>query len=160
MLGQGEVELLRFSRLPTPSPRAVSRANPNHFVCSAKRRQQHHVQSSPLSLFLRLTFPQHAHELARRCTHPPALTIMPRGWYLAQGLTPLGEDSSDDYEGPCKLPDGRLVCGPPGLVWCGKCYVDCSFTTTKRNRSTATVLLPEFPLSQPPSWTKPIPGML
>ncbi|KAK5663807.1 hypothetical protein OQA88_10 [Cercophora sp. LCS_1] len=52
---------------------------------------------------------------------------MPRGWYLAQGLIPLGEDSSDDDEGPCELPDGRLVCGPHGLVWCGKCCVDYSF---------------------------------
>ncbi|KAK4170671.1 ribonuclease H-like domain-containing protein [Triangularia setosa] len=52
---------------------------------------------------------------------------MPRGWYLAQGLIPLGESSSDDEEGPCELPDGRLVCGPHGLVWCGKCCVDYSF---------------------------------
>ena len=52
---------------------------------------------------------------------------MPRGWYLAQGLIPLGSSSSDDEEGPCELPDGRLVCGPHGLVWCGKCCVDYSF---------------------------------
>lgn len=52
---------------------------------------------------------------------------MPRGWYLAQGLIPLGYSSSDDEEGPCELPDGRLVCGPHGLVWCGKCCVDYSF---------------------------------
>ncbi|KAI0532380.1 ribonuclease H-like protein [Xylaria digitata] len=52
---------------------------------------------------------------------------MPRGWYLAQGLIPLGEDSSDDDEGPCELPDGRLVCGPHGFVVCGKCCVDYSF---------------------------------
>ncbi|KAL2176100.1 ribonuclease H-like domain-containing protein [Thermothelomyces heterothallicus CBS 202.75] len=52
---------------------------------------------------------------------------MPRGWYLAQGLIPLGSSSSDDEEGPCELPDGRLVCGPHGLVSCGKCCVDYSF---------------------------------
>ncbi|AEO53788.1 hypothetical protein MYCTH_2295591 [Thermothelomyces thermophilus ATCC 42464] len=52
---------------------------------------------------------------------------MPRGWYLAQGLIPLGSSSSDDEEGPCELPDGRLVCGPHGLVTCGKCCVDYSF---------------------------------
>ncbi|KAI1426563.1 ribonuclease H-like protein [Xylaria sp. FL1777] len=52
---------------------------------------------------------------------------MPRGWYLAQGLIPLGYSSSDDEEGPCELPDGRLVCGPHGLVSCGKCCSDYSF---------------------------------
>ncbi|KAF2439067.1 ribonuclease H-like protein [Karstenula rhodostoma CBS 690.94] len=52
---------------------------------------------------------------------------MPLGWYLAQGLIPLGESSSDDEEGPCELPDGRLVCGPHGLVICGKCCSDYSF---------------------------------
>lgn len=52
---------------------------------------------------------------------------MPRGWYLAQGLIPLGYSSSDDEEGPCELPNGRLVCGPHGLVRCGKCCVDYSF---------------------------------
>lgn len=52
---------------------------------------------------------------------------MPRGWYLAQGLIPLGSSSSDDEEGPCELPNGRLVCGPHGLVSCGKCCVDYSF---------------------------------
>ncbi|KAH9906518.1 ribonuclease H-like protein [Xylariomycetidae sp. FL2044] len=52
---------------------------------------------------------------------------MPRGWYLAQGLIPLGEESSDDDEGPCELPSGRLVCGPHGLVICGRCCVDYSF---------------------------------
>ncbi|KAI0466992.1 ribonuclease H-like protein [Xylaria cf. heliscus] len=52
---------------------------------------------------------------------------MPLGWYLAQGLVPLGPDSSDDDEGPCELPDGRLVCGPHGFVVCGKCCVDYSF---------------------------------
>ncbi|KAJ2976158.1 hypothetical protein NUW58_g8160 [Xylaria curta] len=52
---------------------------------------------------------------------------MPRGWYLAQGLIPLGEDSSDDDEGPCELPNGRLVCGPHGLVVCGRCCMDFSF---------------------------------
>ena len=52
---------------------------------------------------------------------------MPRGWYLAQGLIPLTESSSDDDEGPCELPDGRLVCGPHGLVTCYKCCVDYSF---------------------------------
>ncbi|KJZ70176.1 hypothetical protein HIM_10436 [Hirsutella minnesotensis 3608] len=52
---------------------------------------------------------------------------MPVGWYLAQGLTPLTPSSSDDEEGPCELPDGRLVCGPHGLVSCGKCCVDYSF---------------------------------
>ncbi|KAJ6787857.1 hypothetical protein PWT90_09641 [Aphanocladium album] len=52
---------------------------------------------------------------------------MPRGWYLAQGLIPLGYSSSDDDEGPCELPNGRLVCGPHGLVQCGKCCSDYSF---------------------------------
>ncbi|KAJ4355392.1 uncharacterized protein N0V89_003408 [Didymosphaeria variabile] len=52
---------------------------------------------------------------------------MPLGWYLAQGMIPLGESSSDDEEGPCELPDGRLVCGPHGLVRCGKCCSDYSF---------------------------------
>jgi ribonuclease HI len=52
---------------------------------------------------------------------------MPLGWYLAQGLIPLGPSSSDDEEGPCELPNGRLVCGPHGLVCCGKCCVDYSF---------------------------------
>ncbi|KAK0657949.1 ribonuclease H-like domain-containing protein [Cercophora newfieldiana] len=51
----------------------------------------------------------------------------PIGWYLAQGLIPLGYDSSDDDEGPAELPDGRLVCGPHGFVTCGKCCVDFSF---------------------------------
>ena len=55
------------------------------------------------------------------------LLRMPRGYYLAQGLYPLGERSSDDEEGPCELPDGRLVCGPHGLVICGKCCKDYSF---------------------------------
>ncbi|KAI0103203.1 ribonuclease H-like domain-containing protein [Nemania sp. FL0031] len=52
---------------------------------------------------------------------------MPLGWYLAQGLIPLGESSSDDEEGPCELPDGRLVCGPHGRVVCGRCCSDYSF---------------------------------
>ncbi|GAB1314707.1 ribonuclease H [Madurella fahalii] len=52
---------------------------------------------------------------------------MPLGWYLAQGLIPLTPSSSDDEEGPCELPNGRLVCGPHGLVTCGKCCVDYSF---------------------------------
>ncbi|KAK7974012.1 RNase H domain protein [Apiospora arundinis] len=52
---------------------------------------------------------------------------MPLGWYLAQGLCPLGPSSSDDEEGPCELPNGRLVCGPHGLVVCGKCCSDYSF---------------------------------
>ncbi|KAM3536093.1 hypothetical protein MY4038_000559 [Beauveria bassiana] len=52
---------------------------------------------------------------------------MPRGWYLAQGMFPLGYSSSDDDEGPCELPNGRLVCGPHGLVQCGKCCSDYSF---------------------------------
>jgi len=52
---------------------------------------------------------------------------MPRGWYLAQGLIPLGYSSSDDEEGPCELPDGRLVCGPHGFVVCGRCCSDYSF---------------------------------
>ncbi|KAI1114443.1 ribonuclease H-like protein [Nemania sp. NC0429] len=52
---------------------------------------------------------------------------MPLGWYLGQGLIPLLPDSSDDDEGPCELPDGRIVCGPHGLVVCGKCCVDYSF---------------------------------
>lgn len=51
----------------------------------------------------------------------------PIGWYLAQGLIPLGYDSSDDDEGPAELPNGQLVCGPHGLVWCGRCCVDYSF---------------------------------
>ncbi|KAI1798815.1 RNase H domain protein [Daldinia bambusicola] len=52
---------------------------------------------------------------------------MPLGWYLAQGLYPLGPSSSDDEEGPCRLPNGKLVCGPHGLVVCGKCCTDYSF---------------------------------
>ncbi|KAH7126076.1 putative ribonuclease H1 [Dactylonectria macrodidyma] len=52
---------------------------------------------------------------------------MPRGWYLAQGLIPLGYSSSDDEEGPCELPNGKLVCGPHGLVRCGRCCSDYSF---------------------------------
>lgn len=52
---------------------------------------------------------------------------MPLGWYLAQGLIPLGPSSSDDEEGPCELPNGRLVCGPHGLEVCGRCCVDYSF---------------------------------
>lgn len=51
----------------------------------------------------------------------------PLRWYLAQGLIPLTEDSSDDDEGPYQLADGRLVCGLHGLVVCGKCCVDYSF---------------------------------
>lgn len=51
---------------------------------------------------------------------------MPRGYYLGQGLIPLGYSSSDDDEGPCELPDGRIVCGPHGLVYCGKCCTDYS----------------------------------
>lgn len=52
---------------------------------------------------------------------------MPRGYYLGQGLIPLGYSSSDDEEGPCELPDGRIVCGPHGLVVCPRCYTDYSF---------------------------------
>ena len=52
---------------------------------------------------------------------------MPRGWYLAQGLIPLVPSDSDDEEGPCELPNGRLVCGPHGLVVCHKCCSDYSF---------------------------------
>ncbi|KAI8965361.1 ribonuclease H-like protein [Daldinia sp. FL1419] len=51
---------------------------------------------------------------------------MPLGWYLAQGLYPLGPSSSDDEEGPCTLPNGRIVCGPHGRVVCGKCCTDYS----------------------------------
>ncbi|OIW33173.1 RNase H domain protein [Coniochaeta ligniaria NRRL 30616] len=52
---------------------------------------------------------------------------MPLGYYLGQGLIPLTASSSDDEEGPCELPDGRVVCGPHGLIICGKCCVDYSF---------------------------------
>ncbi|GAP93144.1 putative RNase h domain protein [Rosellinia necatrix] len=52
---------------------------------------------------------------------------MPRGYYLAQGFIPLDEHSSDDDEGPCELPDGRIVCGPHGHIVCGRCCVDYSF---------------------------------
>ena len=52
---------------------------------------------------------------------------MPFGYYLAQGLIPLGPSSSDDEEGPCELPDGRVVCGPHGLVTCGKCCTSYDF---------------------------------
>ncbi|OAR02228.1 hypothetical protein LLEC1_03818 [Akanthomyces lecanii] len=52
---------------------------------------------------------------------------MPLGWYLAQGLIPLGPSSSDDEEGPCELPNGRIVCGPHGFVQCGRCCTDYSF---------------------------------
>ncbi|POS71943.1 RNase H domain-containing protein [Diaporthe helianthi] len=51
---------------------------------------------------------------------------MPRGYYLGQGLIPLGYSSSDDEEGPCTLPNGRIVCGPHGLVHCGRCCTDYS----------------------------------
>ncbi|KAI3398059.1 hypothetical protein diail_9923 [Diaporthe ilicicola] len=51
---------------------------------------------------------------------------MPRGYYLGQGLIPLGYSSSDDEEGPCELPNGRVVCGPHGLVTCMKCCTDYS----------------------------------
>ncbi|KAI7782589.1 hypothetical protein LA080_013077 [Diaporthe eres] len=51
---------------------------------------------------------------------------MPRGYYLGQGLIPLGYSSSDDDEGPCELPNGRIVCGPHGLVYCAKCCTDYS----------------------------------
>ncbi|ETS86302.1 hypothetical protein PFICI_00130 [Pestalotiopsis fici W106-1] len=49
---------------------------------------------------------------------------MPLGWYLAQGLIPLGPSSSDDEEGPCQLPNGRIVCSPHGLVTCHRCCSD------------------------------------
>lgn len=49
---------------------------------------------------------------------------MPLGWYLAQGLVPLGPSSSDDEEGPCTLPDGRVVCGPHGHELCYRCCTD------------------------------------
>lgn len=52
---------------------------------------------------------------------------MPLGWYLAQGLIPIVPHSSDDEEGPCELPDGRIVCGPHGLVQCGRCRTAYSF---------------------------------
>ncbi|RDA87548.1 hypothetical protein CP532_3951 [Ophiocordyceps camponoti-leonardi (nom. inval.)] len=55
---------------------------------------------------------------------------MPLGWYLAQGLVPLYPSSSDDEEGPCELPDGRVVCGPHGLVRCGRCCTDYSILFT------------------------------
>lgn len=51
---------------------------------------------------------------------------MPLGWYLAQGLIPLGPSSSDDEEGPCVLPDGRTVCGPHGREVCHRCTTDYS----------------------------------
>ena len=51
----------------------------------------------------------------------------PIGWYHAQGLIPLGYDSSDDDEGSCELPDGRIVCGPHGLRTCGICCMDFNF---------------------------------
>ncbi|CAH0055703.1 unnamed protein product, partial [Clonostachys solani] len=60
---------------------------------------------------------------------------MPRGYYLGQGLIPLGEHSSDDDEGPCELPDGRIVCGPHGLVICGKCCMDFSFMDEVRDEA-------------------------
>ncbi|KAL1836235.1 hypothetical protein VTJ49DRAFT_5407 [Mycothermus thermophilus] len=37
------------------------------------------------------------------------------------------EEEDDDDEVPWELPDGRLVCGPHGLVVCGKCCMDFSF---------------------------------
>ncbi|KAM7215318.1 RNase H domain protein [Rhypophila decipiens] len=42
-------------------------------------------------------------------------------------MIPLGSDSSDDDEGPCELPDGRLVCGPHGLTVCYRCCVNYDF---------------------------------
>ncbi|KAB5569977.1 ribonuclease H-like domain-containing protein [Coniochaeta sp. 2T2.1] len=53
---------------------------------------------------------------------------MPLRWYLAQGLIPLGPSSSDDEEGPCTLPNGKIVCGPHGLAVCGKCCTAYSWT--------------------------------
>jgi len=47
-------------------------------------------------------------------------TTMPRGYYLAQGLIPLGYSSSNDKEGPRKLPNSRIICSPHGLVVCRK----------------------------------------
>ncbi|CAJ2507571.1 Uu.00g087570.m01.CDS01 [Anthostomella pinea] len=52
---------------------------------------------------------------------------MPIGWYLAQGLHPLGPSSSDDEEGPCELPNGKIVCGSHGLVTCGRCCTSYDF---------------------------------
>lgn len=52
---------------------------------------------------------------------------MPLGWYLAQGLYSLAPSESDDEEGPCTLPNGKVVCGPHGLVICGRCCSDYSF---------------------------------
>ncbi|CAH0020000.1 unnamed protein product, partial [Clonostachys rhizophaga] len=51
---------------------------------------------------------------------------MPLGRYPAQGLAPRGLDSRDDDEGHCELPDGRMVCGPHGIVVCGRCCLDFS----------------------------------
>ncbi|KAI1106151.1 ribonuclease H-like protein [Jackrogersella minutella] len=64
---------------------------------------------------------------------------MPLGWYLAQGLIPLGPSDSDDEEGPCELPNGRIVCGPHGFVVCHKCFTDYSdmedvIDDTKKNK--------------------------
>lgn len=59
---------------------------------------------------------------------------MPLGWYLAQGLYPIGPSSSDDEEGPCELPNGQIVCGPHGLVVCGKCCTDYSFMSSSSDK--------------------------
>lgn len=47
--------------------------------------------------------------------------------HVTQDLIPLGYSSSDDEEGSCELPNGRLVCGPHGLVVCPRCSTDYSF---------------------------------
>ena len=73
---------------------------------------------------LRLAISSHQHGLNNK---DKITKIMPRGFYLGQGLIPLGYSSSDDDEGPCELPDGRVVCGPHGLVVCGRCCIDYSF---------------------------------
>ena len=37
-------------------------------------------------------------------------------------------DSSDYEEAPYSLPNGKMVCGPHGLIVCGRCCVDFNFS--------------------------------
>jgi len=46
---------------------------------------------------------------------------------LGSRLVPLNPSDSDDKEGPCTLPNSRVVCGPHGLVVCARCCPDYSF---------------------------------
>ncbi|CAJ2507578.1 Uu.00g087640.m01.CDS01 [Anthostomella pinea] len=48
---------------------------------------------------------------------------------LVRGLYPLEPGSSSDEEkGPCRLPDGQLVCTSRGLITCAACCTDYNLT--------------------------------